>query len=712
MNWCKKLSILICFVLLVSLTGWTQSASPADFSNLQTVITELRGGEGETLALRVSDKFFTVLRQQTSDISQADGKKLLDSAPKAFPQLKYTDAGYRFRHEIDSDTTIEQPFSKDKNTASPWHKITWINVATYELTEWRNFINFLLAHGLYSFRDYDVRGEHEYVLAFSPATPSSISAGDKTIAATAEFAQHMRVSPKYAPAPGGSGFVVLLHDPHYSVNGRFETLAGLRALLSANKSLNFQFLVEGAYHGDRKIGFAGLDKALDTTTKGRSRPAVVQSLLAHYLIDTPMAYRLLYDRSLPAIAIDDNQLLQYNAPRPMRTPSEQFRSLRNFASAVDKLPVSGEDKKAFISAINMGMIFLEADNSEATDERYVEYYDSLANSYSTLAKSAGMMAKAGIQFNAQADALALGRDALGYEDEREIFKRAVGRNRVMAENIIAAARQASVSLPIAFIGSFHTPGLIKALRENHIGYVVIEPRPKVPVTKAEIEQFDRAIHPNTKGAYRASVRLNKGEVAPSPAVVLTVYRAKMAEKALRAASETSAVENQARLIPGATVRPTEFTRVTTDNGNLSGVKLSFNNGGKPPTIPPEFKGAFAVFDSGNEGRATLMVTDPTDQRWNSQDRYSFLGAVVFSENKDMSEVKLIREETMYTDVADGLIYYTIRDAESGRTYCFEERSVNNIKLSLVPQPHTSEKGFTNIRIQVVEVIITTEEPRG
>ena len=48
-------------------------------------------------------------------------------------------------------------------------------------------------------------------------------------------------------------------------------------------------------------------------------------------------------------------------------------------------------------------------------------------------------------------------------------------------------------LPIAFIGSFHTPGIIAKL-DSDVGYVVIEPQRNAGATKQEMERFNNALH--------------------------------------------------------------------------------------------------------------------------------------------------------------------------------------------------------------------------
>jgi hypothetical protein len=441
---------------------------------------------------------------------------------------------------------------------------------------------------------------------------------------------------------------------------------------------------------------------------------MVQSLLSSYLIDTPMAYRLLYGRTIRATAIDDNRFLGYNAPRVLRPPAEQFKSLQRFEAAVQSLDVGdAKIKNSLLSAVRDAMVFLDADINEATDERAVAYYELMAKSTKALAETALLISASGIKFNAQADAEALGRDSLAYDDEAQIFRFAVQRNGKMAEQIIAASHQPLQSIPIAFIGNFHTAGITTVLRQNGIGYAVIEPRPRVPVSRSEVERFNRAVHRNTAAAYLATVRLRKLKVAPTITDVRTIYRPKMVTKGAALKSEIRAVQDQVAAISGAKLDTKEFITATGENGSLAGLRLSFNDESQPP-LPPEFKGAFAYFEPGGpSGRhSAFVVTDSRDGRWSSPDRYTFLRAAVFPPRSDPAVLRVVSEETFYPDLVHDLMYYTIFDQKSGRIYCFEERLDGNRRTSLIPLPITTEKGGTNIRMQVVEVSHSKEKSRG
>src|SRR5206468_3122408 len=89
------------------------------------------------------------------------------------------------------------------------------------------------------------------------------------------------------------------------------------------------------------------------------------------------------------------------------------------------------------------------------------------------------------------------------------------RNSTMSMEIISETRSASGDLPIAFIGNFHTSGILSQLETAGIGYVVVEPRLKAPPSEAEDNAFGQANHPDSRKDYLQSVRLNMGFNGPT-----------------------------------------------------------------------------------------------------------------------------------------------------------------------------------------------------
>jgi len=112
---------------------------------------------------------------------------------------------------------------------------------------------------------------------------------------------------------------------------------------------------------------------------------------------------------------------------------------------------------------------------------------------------------------------------------------------MMARWIAAKARAASASLPVAFIGSFHTESIAAQLRAQGIGYVVIEPRYNVDFSEKEQQEFEEYLYPTTRQSYLSRVaRTNKGPVAPSVVEVQTYYTPLLRRASTRIAQSESA----------------------------------------------------------------------------------------------------------------------------------------------------------------------------
>jgi hypothetical protein len=369
--------------------------------------------------------------------------------------------------------------------------------------------------------------------------------------------------------------VILLHDPHENVAGRFQTLTGLRSLISGNPTVPFRFLVEGAYKGpSRDVGFSGLDSAIKQGAD--TSPAVVQSLLGRYLINTPMAYRLLYDRTISTRAIDNNQLLAYPAPRPIRSLEQQADSLTRISEALDKakLPkAAAEGKSAMQSILNLAFVYLTADLNEAPDSALVDYFGTMAELYKSISKIGRIFAQAGIKLS-PTDLQALAADANGCQDETGIYKKATERNKTMAPLIIEAAMSVSTQVPIAFIGNYHTHGVVAELEKASIGYVVLEPRPRIETSEAENRAFARANHSNSRATYLSTVPLDMGLDGPSKIEVKTSYEPKIAIKIPQVRRLQIATETEFKAIRDGTVNIKKLTAATETNGAFASVRIA------------------------------------------------------------------------------------------------------------------------------------------
>jgi hypothetical protein len=687
-------------------------ADEVGFQKLGPALNEFRAGSANEISIRFTSSTFQVMRLTETALSGDQAKQLLPKKP-SFPTLKISQEGNWIEHTVDQDTSIDEPLTANgaPDASREWKKLTWIALGSFDRAAWSRFVEFAIANGLCGIEETRYKGRSLFTLSFAPIIPSHIAVGGRTLVLNSRFGSVMRLSPKYPAKTGGKGFVILLHDPHENVAGRFETLTGLRSLTSANSSVSFRFLVEGAYKGtSREVGFSGLDTAIKPGAD--TSPAVVHSLLSRYLINTPMAYRLLYDQKISTRAIDNNDLLAYPAPRPMRSLIQQADSLTKISQALDKakLPEGASRSKSGLQGLlNLAFVYLTADLQEAPDTTLVDYYGTLAELYKSIGKIGRLFDQAGFKLS-PADLQALVSDANGCEDEAAIYKKASERNKTMAPLIIEAAMSASDQVPIAFIGSYHTHGIVAELEKASIGYVVLEPRPRITTSEAENRAFARANHSNTRPTYLSTVPLDMGLNGPTTIEVKSSFQPKIAAKIPEVRKRQLAAQAEFKAIPGATVDIKKLTTAANTNGSLASVRIA--SGGHMPPPPGKFGGTFAYFepDAGGSGSGSrFIVTDPTDKRWNEGDRYEFLSVALFRIPDGSREAAVGTSIMFYPDPTSNRLFFTFYEPTSRRIYCFEGDPQR--AALLVPTPIGDSKAEQNLRMQVVEVM-TIHQPEA
>jgi len=694
-------TVLLMLVSLVSICA----AQEADFQKLAPVLREFRTASGSSeLSIRLTSNSFQLLRRVETVLSGNEAKK---SLPKeaSFATLKISQEGNWIEHTVDQDTKIDEPLTANgsPDLSREWKKFSKVALGSFDRAAWPHFVEFALANGLCGIEETRYKEGSFFTLSFSSVLPAQIDAGGKALALNTRFGSVMRLSPKYPPRVGDKGFVILLHDPHENVAGRFQALTGLRSLISGNPSVPFRFLVEGAYRGpSRDVGFSGLDTAIRPGTD--TSAAVVHSLLSRYLINTPMAYRLLYDRKISARAIDNNELLAYPSPRPMRSRAQQADSLSKISDALDKtkLPKAvANSKSAMQDVLNLAFVYLTADLNEAPDTTLVDYFGTMAELYKSIAKMGRIFGQAGFKLS-PADLQALASDANGCKDEATIYKKATERNKTMAPLIIEAAMSVSNQVPIAFIGNYHTHGIVAELEEASIGYVVLEPRPRITASEAENRAFAKANHSNSRPTYLSTVPLDMGVTAPTKIEVKTSYEPKIAVKIPQIRRRQLATQAEFKAIPDSTINVKKLTAAADTNGAFASVRIA--SGGNMPPPPDNFRGTFAYFEPGDRpGReARFVVTDPTDKRWSGEDRYEFLSIALFDASESSHEVTPGTNIVFYPDPISNRLFFTFYEPTSKRIYCFEGDPQR--AASLVPTPIGDSKGEQNIRMQIVEVI--------
>jgi hypothetical protein len=416
-----------------------------------------------------------------------------------------------------------------------------------------------------------------------------------------------------------------------------------------------------------------------------------------------VAYRLLYDQKMSAFAIDNNDLLKYNAPPVERGPEQQLASIENVLSALNKpgVALSSEDKKQFSELLNLAAIYLTADLHDAPDDQVVEYYKALGEVYSAIASAGQQIAQAGIALGTS-DLEALAADGMSCKAQQNVYEAALERNKTMAPQMIRQIHAAGRNIPIAFIGSYHTSGITTALQSAGIGYVVIEPRPVVPTSEGESEVFDQANHVNTRQDYLRNASLNMGFNSPTAVEVRDYLAPKIDSKISEVRADRVAIQRELSAVAGSSVDTERITSVMNNNGSLATVLIS--SGGNKPPPPGNFSGAFAYFEPGDGAgrKPNLVLADVRDRRWQDWDRYNFLRSTIFMIPDQRAGITVEQHLGFYQESGSPWLLYTAYDSKSKRTYCFEDTAQNVARV--VAAPLMQKSGDHDLRTQVVRVI--------
>jgi hypothetical protein len=284
---------------------------------------------------------------------------------------------------------------------------------------------------------------------------------------------------------------------------------------------------------------------------------------------------------------------------------------------------------------------------------------------------------------------------------------ALERNPTLAREIANQSRGTEGSLNIAFIGNFHTSAIVPELRAAGIGYVVIEPRPKVITSQAEDEAFDNANHGDSRLQYIQSTSLNMGFNGPTAREVQEYISPKTSPKISEIRAARTTFEREFRGIDGSAVATDRLTSAMDNNGAISQFVVSSGGNHPPPT--DNFRSAFAFFDPGEGNKFNLVITDARDRKWNGWDRYNFLRNVLPFTPQERQGVVTETSLNFYREPNSGILFFTAYDSKSKRTYCFQgdARSVH----PFVPDPFPSN-GDRDVRVQLTEISVEGASPNG
>ncbi len=636
----------------------------------------VQDGEELELKVQVGTDSFTFLRSQATDIDQTIFDRLLEKKePQASIQLKPLSEGdLLIKYEINKLLRLEQSLTDLKPIA--WRKIEFVQIASYPLEDWSDFIKQAILQGLMEYEVNEFNGESFAKLTFKQSGPSNLQFGKKTLKLSDEFYDYMKLSKEFKPCIGNTGkFVVLVHEPHWSLAGQYQLIHGLKSFIDANSQYEFRFLVEGYW--EEEIKYILTEPSLLQFSNDATKTAQCFSLLRNFLIDGPLAYRLLYAPNLLAIAIDDPELIKNTHRQP--DLKDRFETQKIFIKISEDLgnlkELDNETVQILYQIVNFAYLYSQADIQDLKGQDAVDYFQQVAELYGTLNESLKLLQLEEFSENIEF----FEYQSKAYRTEAEIYKCALARDIVMATNTIKHfGSKYAERIPLVFIGNFHTPAIISHLRSNGIGYVVIEPRISLIATEKDQKKFNDALNFDTRPSYlnRLSGAL-KIQVAPL-AKELPDYRFFLERESQKIitrrddfiASSPLATNNTSRLISAIEL-----------NGVFSNAKLEFAN--QPPKLP--FQDAFASFSYDTEEEPPKMLFyNPQDEGWNRSDRLSYFQKVL-----PILPYKKFREGTkkhsFYQNKDTNRLFLCIYDSQTQMFYFFEGENALNLLKLLVPK---------------------------
>jgi hypothetical protein len=498
----------------------------------------------------------------------------------------------------------------------------------FERSAWPLFLSELTQHGLVEYRLDATKEGPVALLSFKRTAKDQAWQEKPGISFTDSAWESLRLAEQFPPRPSRDGrFVVYVHEPHSDVAGHFQLIRGLDALISSNPNHKFRFLVEGEFGSEsaRDIQMRPTDAILSTEPGIRARQ--VQYLVRNFLIDSPLAYRLLY-RDIPSRAIDHISVRE-------GLSRDAFRALTNLEAVLKKnsrnpslLAIRYEGRPQKV--IKRGK-YPELHIASIADQQATEFGRLLDAIREQAPGELPEIEKALVDAKQSLDA------------EAAVWRLAYKRSLFMAKEIDEHFQGADASLlPIAFIGSGHTATMLSRLSPE-TGYVVLEPRymRQARDPRAEETRFHKALHNYQQGIHLAARTARKQRVEP-PAWALPQ---------LRDVVQRVEAKGEARSpIPPGPFDPEVVARLRLAmdrNPLLSQAEAQIADGSQPPNIP--FSGAFARYspDSGPHGRLTLLPGSsreweaPAVEAWNGSDRFSFIERVLVSKDETRSSKRTV-----------------------------------------------------------------------
>jgi hypothetical protein len=665
-------------ILLLLLTSLIRAQS---FAPVFEWIERFQDGEKVELKMQLNADSFTLLRSKVSDIDKATFEQLFKTGDSTPPmQLKIIgDEELVLEYDVNQKLRLERQLKNNQFVG--WKRIDFVPVKSYPLKSWAKFLHKAVTHGLMEFKVIRYKGGVFTTITFKQKGPSILKYGKKALKLTNEFYKYMKIPGDYKPQLYSSNkFVILVHEPHGLRVGQYQMVPGLKALIDSNSNHKFRFLVEGGFIDETK--FIPVKPTADILQEDVSRHAQVYSLLKNYIIDGPLAYRLLYNPDLPSVVIDDNESIKATPKQPHITRSRGLEILRKVYAKLKKIP--GEEKKSAMGTLSLLSHYINADTGDLKGPQLLNYFSQLNKYYSDLSVKLGTFT--GQDFSSECSQLDdLAKD---YGTLRKVYQLALDRDSAMAVNINNHFRSKYAGyIPVAFIGNFHTPGIIAKL-DSGISHVVIESRKSTGYSDEERKNFNDALKPASRLNYLKSLAgLLKLNVAPTNQE-LKICKVFLAKEALRIQN----LEKKFNLSSPLSLETTsKIKNIIKQNGSFNTVAVGFGGKGGPPQNPIEGSKPFASFSTDpNNGNPNLVFFDHEEKNWKRDDRLNYLKIVLIFPVLERFKNET-RKGEFHQDENTSRIFCKIFDPETQTFYFYEVDGMDIYQWLAPMNPKYGEK---------------------
>jgi len=694
----NRRSFEICYLVLLFLFI-VSYAYAESFDPVFKVINRYQNGEQIDVRGHCDANSFSFFYSRETTINEKTYKEILNNkASQPIEQIEVLNDGkIAVNYAVNNLLYLKEIWSGDKLVS--FKKIEFVQIESYPMKEWVNFIKQAVSKGLMEFQAIELDEGSAISLTFKQTGIANFRSGNRLLKFSDEFYKYFKVSKEFIPRTSQTDkIVVLVHEPHWLLIGQYELIPALRAFIDDNSQHQFKFLVEGYFESHLKD--IPVQPTLAQFSKGISKNIQVYSLVNRFLIDGPLAYRLLYNPNIPAESIDAPELILKTPRSPdFEDWFESNKVLGKIYNEIKTLPKGKTNN--ILTTVNLLYIYTNANNKNLKGQSAIDYFRYVGKLYNQLSDELKSF------FNLKEEQAFMVRLSRYCNTNVKIYEYALKRDAIMAENIINHFKlNPTDRIPLAFIGNFHTSGIINRLPKD-ISYIVIEPRistASVIPPKNDMDNFNDALNSESRANYIKRIGASlKLRVAPKDEE-LPYYKSFLNKVSVRYIANCNKFMASSPLDIDTN---SSLLNTFEQNGSLSNVNLSFAGGGQIP--PPPFNGAFASISHGPEEIGPRMIFyDKKTDNWKRADRHNYLKYLLLVPIWEKYKTN-IKQVAFYQDSMSKRMFFHIFDPGTQAFYLYEWLDGLDINKLLAPPKKDAQIHY---KLSVIEVKNKKENSNG